>query len=227
MSWASPEARLVRGQVFSRFAAEGRPPSVAELEELTGLDRGPVLAALAELHEAHALVLTRAGDAIRMAHPFSAWPMGFVVRSGDRFWWGGCAWDSLGIVAALGERLTILTACPHCGRELSYAAGPRNPPDAADVVVRVPRPAAQWWDDVVATCTAIRAFCSGEHLEAGIARTGEALGASVELERLWELALPWYGDRLDSDWAPQSRRHRQDLLERSGLRGPFWELPGE
>jgi hypothetical protein len=225
VSWASPEARRVRGQLFATLAGEGRAPSVGELEALTGLDRDAVLETLAELHEAHALVLAAAGDAVRMAHPFSAWPMGFVVRGDDRFWWGGCAWDSFGIVAALGERLTILTACPHCGRELSYAAGPRDPPDAPGVVVRIPRPAAEWWDDVVATCSAIRCFCSAAHLEAWLARTGEAPGATVEPERLWELALPWYGDRLDPDWAPQSRRHRQSLLERTGLRGRFWELP--
>jgi len=35
-----------------------------------------VRAALANLHAAHAIVLTPAGDAVRMAHPFSAAPMG-------------------------------------------------------------------------------------------------------------------------------------------------------
>ena len=225
-SWASPEARRVRGEVFSTIAREGRPPSVAELEALTELDRGRVLAALAELHDEHAVVLTAAGDAIRMAHPFSAWPMGFVVRGGDRLWWGGCAWDSFGIVAALGERLAVLTVCPHCGRELRYSAGPQDPPDTDGVVVRVPRPAAEWWEDVVATCTAIRSFCSADHLKRWLARTGQARGDFVELERLWELALPWYGDRLDPDWSPQPREHRQGLLDRTGLRGPFWRLPG-
>ncbi|MQA73971.1 MAG: alkylmercury lyase [Solirubrobacterales bacterium] len=190
------------------------------------LDRDRVLAALAELDDAHALVLTSAGDGIRMAHPFSAWPMGFVVRGGDRLWWGGCAWDSFGIVAALGERLSILTICPHCGRELSYGAGPQDPPDADRVVVRVPRPAAEWWDDVVATCTAIRSFCSTAHLECWLADTGEPPGARVELERLWQLALPWYGDRLDPDWRPRSLEQRQEMLERAGLRGPFWQLGG-
>src|SRR3954471_22790406 len=152
-AWASASARSIRAQVFSVLAAEGRAPSAAELAAALGLDQPAVLDGLREVHEAHALVLTEAGDAIRMAHPFSAWPMGFVLRDGDRFWWGGCAWDSFGIMAALGRPLEVTTACPACGEALRYSAPPEAP---AGLVVRLPRPAAQWWDDVVATCSNIR-----------------------------------------------------------------------
>src|SRR3954467_5333283 len=143
-------ASSIRAHVFSTFAAEGRPPSPAELGAALGIGPTEVLDGLRELHDAHALVLTPAGDGIRMAHPFSAWPMGFVLRDGDRFWWGGCAWDSFGIMAALGRPLEVPTTCPACGAALRYSAPPDAPPD---LVVRLPRPAAEWWDDVVATCT--------------------------------------------------------------------------
>jgi len=224
-AWASPSAEAVRRVVFTTFAAEGRPPSPAELARELQLEPAAVRAALDELHAAHALVLTSARDGIRMAHPFSAWPMGFVVRGGDRLWWGGCAWDSFGIVAALGEDLEILTACPATGRELRYVAGPERPPDAPGVVVRIPRPARAWWDDVVATCTAIRAFASEADLEAWLQRTGEPPGVNVALEQLWRLALPWYGDRLDPDWSPRPRALSQAILEETGLGGDFWALP--
>jgi Alkylmercury lyase len=46
-----------------------------------------------------------------MAHPFSAAPMAFVVSPADghddRRWWGGCAWDSFGISAALALDVLI------------------------------------------------------------------------------------------------------------------------
>src|SRR5690349_16164090 len=83
----SVDTRAVRAAVYSTFAREGRPPSPAELAGSLGLGSEAVAGALRELHDMHAVVLTPSGDAIRMAHPFSAWPMGFVVRSGDRFWW--------------------------------------------------------------------------------------------------------------------------------------------
>ncbi len=223
--WASPQARAARTRIFETFAAEGRPPSPSELAEDLGTSRDEVDAALGELHDAHAVVLTESWDGVRMAHPFSAWPMGFVVRGGDRLWWGGCAWDSFGIVAALGQELEILTTCPGCGSALRYAASPDDPPDLPGAVVRIPRPASAWWDDVVATCTAIRAFCSQEHLDAWLERTGEAPGEAVELERLWRLAVPWYGDRLDRDWHPRPRDEAARILSGAGLTGPFWTLP--
>src|SRR3954454_23240142 len=119
-----------------------------------------------------------------MAHPFSAWPMGFVVREGDRFWWGGCAWDSFGIMAALGRSLEVTTTCPGCGAPPRYSA----PPDApGELVVRLPRTAAEWWDDVVATCSSIRAFCSAGHVEDWLARNPELpeAGATVPAEQLY------------------------------------------
>jgi hypothetical protein len=36
-----------------------------------------------------------------MANPFSAVPTPFLVRSGDRSWYGNCIWDALGIPAML------------------------------------------------------------------------------------------------------------------------------
>jgi hypothetical protein len=220
----TPSARAVRTAIFATFAREGRPPSPAELAGTLSLASSEVAGALRELHDMHAIVLTQAGDGVRMAHPFSAWPMGFVLRTGDRFWWGGCAWDSFGIVAALRERLEILTVCPSCGRELRYAASHTEPPAEA-FAVRLPRPAAEWWEDVVATCTDIRTFCSPAHVEDWRERTGAAPGYVTDLQTLWKLAQPWYGDRLNPSWEPHTREHNQSLLEACGLTGPFWRLP--
>jgi hypothetical protein len=83
----SLDARAVRAEIYATFAREGRPPSPAELAATLGLDAAAVAAALRELHDMHAIVLTRAGDGVRLAHPFSAWPMGFVLRGGERLWW--------------------------------------------------------------------------------------------------------------------------------------------
>jgi hypothetical protein len=220
----TPAARAVRAEVYATFAREGRAPSPAELVDVLDMDGDAVAQALRELHDLHAIVLTKAGDGVRMAHPFSAWPMGFVLWAGDRFWWGGCAWDSFGIVAALKQRLEILTVCPSCGTELRYAASNTKAPDAP-YVVRLPRPAAEWWDDVVATCTNIRTFCSQEHVGEWRKRTRSDPGYITDLHTLWRLAIPWYGDRLDRDWEPHPRERNQQLLDDVGLTGSFWALP--
>jgi Alkylmercury lyase len=214
--WASPTAQSLRRLVYQTFAEQGRAASPAELAGELELDPAHVLAALRDLHDRHALVLTPAGDAIRMAHPFSAAPMGFVVRADDQFWWGGCAWDSFGIIAALDRQMEITTCCAGCGRKLVYVAGPATPPTLAAVVL-IPLPAREWWDDVVATCDSIRVYCRRTEMPTH--------AESVPLLTLWQLAQPWYGDRLDPDWTPQPTGARQRLLDDVGLAGPFWRLP--
>lgn len=223
-SGLEPDLAGLRTLVYRTFAEDGRPPSIAEAARLLGRAEPDVRAGLAELHRRHLLVLAPDGDAIRMAHPFSGAPMGFVVRSGDERWWGGCTWDSFGIGAALGRDVRIDSTCPRCLAELRFEAGPDRAPEPA-LIVRMPLPAQRWWDDVVWTCTRIRTFCSAEHAVEFAAGAGEELGRLVPLETIWRLAMPWYGDRLRADYAPRPRDAAQALLEGAGLTGDFWRLP--
>lgn len=85
----------LRATVYQTLADEGRASSPGELARRLALQPRQVLAGLTVLAERHALVLTQDGDAIRMAHPFSATPMALVVAPADgrddRRSWGGCA----------------------------------------------------------------------------------------------------------------------------------------
>ncbi|MFD4351903.1 organomercurial lyase [Nocardia sp. NPDC058518] len=224
----STPQRRIRDLVYDIFATQGRAPSIAELARLTQSTSEAVQRLLHELADAHALVLAPDGDAVRMAHPFTAAPMAFVVTPAegydDRRWWGGCAWDSFGISAALHLDVRIDTACPHCGTGISFRSGPDTEPPA-ELVVRFPRPAAQWWDDVVATCTMIRMFCDREHAEQWTADHAPGSGYIADGRAVWRLAGPWYGDRLHPDFEPHTREHNQQLLDACGLTGSFWQLP--
>ena len=52
------------------------------------------------LAEQHVVALDDDGR-VWMAHPFAAHTDGARVDAGGRTWWGNCAWDAFGIVAAL------------------------------------------------------------------------------------------------------------------------------
>lgn len=225
---SAPESRRVRDLVYETFAAEGRAPSIAELARRTESTPDRVQRLLRELAEAHALVLNTDGDAVRMAHPFTSAPMAFVLTPvdgrDDRRWWGGCAWDSFGISAALNLEVRIDTTCPHCAEHHSFHAGPSTPPPEG-LVVRFPRPAAEWWDDVVETCTMIRLFCTRDHAERWTAEQAPGCGYVASAGAVWDLAKVWYGDRLDPDFRPHTRSHNQALLAERGFAGEFWNLP--
>jgi hypothetical protein len=112
----------LRREVVLAFARTGRPPE--RVDDHEGLRR---------LADAHVVVLDDRG-AVVMAHPFAAPPGGCEVRAGDRVWWGNCAWDGLGIVAALGLRDAVVTSG-------GVAAAP-------GALFHVAVPARAWWDDI-------------------------------------------------------------------------------
>jgi hypothetical protein len=79
-----------------------------------------------------------------MAHPFAAHRDGARVQSGGREWWGNCAWDGLGIVAALGLDEARVTA-------QEIAIDVRDGEVHGDAVFGVLVPAGHWWDDIAFT----------------------------------------------------------------------------
>src|SRR5437763_781935 len=114
------------------FAVRGTPPTlVAEDPDV-----------VRELVETHCIVLNDSGE-IRMAHPFAGHTTGARVRGAGREWWGNCAWDGLGIVAAIGIRGAIVQS-----NGCAIAADAPDP----SILFHVAVPARKWWDDIAAAC---------------------------------------------------------------------------
>ena len=209
--------RALRQVVYRTFVQQGRPPSAAEAATACGVGEEEVLASWRLLHDRHVLVLDADRTAVRMAHPFSARWMGFVVASEEQKWWGGCAWDSFGIMAAIGRPVLLATGCLGCGRPLALRADPARAPEEP-YVAHFLVPAARWWDDVVWTCSNIRLACDARHV-------GEGGGAVVDLATMWRLGSVWYGDRLRDDFRRRSPEEANAVFADLGLTGGFWTLP--
>ena len=122
----------LRREIFLAFAATGAPPPPATYAARHG--------ELAALEAAHVVAL-REGR-VSMAHPFAMEPGGARVDVADgRSWWGNCAWDGLGIVAALALRDAAVSAG---GVTVRVADGSV----VDDGWFHVAVPAAHWWDDI-------------------------------------------------------------------------------
>ena len=131
----------VRNVTYRRFVELGRAPSAEEVAAATDRTTAQIKGDWRELHRAHALVLNPATDEIRMANPFSAVPTAYRVQAGGRWRYGNCAWDTLGICAALhtdgsdrdvlrglwrGDRVEVRGQRPDDERSSSTAWCPRR-----------------------------------------------------------------------------------------------------
>lgn len=138
----------IRNEIYSSFVRTGTAPGPAETAAALGLTAAEIEAAQQRLHDAHALVLQPDRRAIRMLNPFSAVETPHRVDSGGRSWFANCAWDSLGIPAALHADGRIESACPDCGEPLELEVRDGTLVRGAELLVHFVVPARRWWDDI-------------------------------------------------------------------------------
>jgi alkylmercury lyase len=95
--------------------------------------------------------------------------------------WTWCAYDIVGIAAALGTDAIGNTECGMCGREIEILVrGGR--PDATTVIGWLPDESCS---NVMAEfCPSALLFCSGSHLEEWSAKPGVAAGEALDVESL-------------------------------------------
>jgi hypothetical protein len=132
--------REIRNRTYALFVELGRAPTADEVgPETKNAWRG--------LHDDHAVVLDAQGELL-MANPFSAVPTPHRVHAAGRDWYGNCAWDAIGICAALHADGRIETSCPDCDEPIELAIRNERPDDES-LLFHCLVPAAQWWDDIV------------------------------------------------------------------------------
>lgn len=140
----------VRNTVYATILDRGRPPSVAEAATTLGISADLVRQAYQRLNTRHALFLTPGTHDIRMAHPFSGVPTAFRVEIGDRAYWANCAWDALGIPAALHTDARIDARLADDGEAIQFAINDGSV-RGWDGLVHFARPFRRWYDDLIAT----------------------------------------------------------------------------
>jgi hypothetical protein len=145
-----PEDLHVRNTTYRLFVELGRAPLITDVASAAGMPAGEVSSSWSRLHDRHALVLNDAKTEIRMANPFSAVPTAHRVHADERWWYANCAWDALGICAALHTDGTIETSCPDCGEPLRIDVRDRAVDDDR-LLFHALVPATHWWDDIVFT----------------------------------------------------------------------------
>jgi len=131
----------LRRRILAFFVETARAPKPADVDATADDYR--------RLADAHALVLDADG-AIVIANPFSGMPTAYTAEADGRTWDANCAWDGLGILAALGGDGAVHTTCSDCGEPLALEVRGGSLAETG-TVAHFLVPAAAWYDDLVHT----------------------------------------------------------------------------
>ena len=150
-----------RAFVYSHFADTTRAPSVDETANHFNISVDEASALYKELHNRHAFFLEPETSTICMANPFSGIPTDFKVRANGKTYFANCAWDMLGIPAALRCDAVIEAVCIESNESVQLEirdgkiaqAAVLGGGDAAlcNLLVHFPLPFSRWYDDLVFT----------------------------------------------------------------------------
>jgi hypothetical protein len=140
----------VKLAVYRHFAETGQRPSVETVTARVSADAERVRSAYVRLRAQRVLTLEADGSSIRMAPPFSGVPTQHVVLVDGKQYFANCAWDALGIPAALHQAGIVYSRCEQSGEPLRLAVNLEGP-EASSWLFHCLVPAAKWWDDIVFT----------------------------------------------------------------------------
>ena len=136
--------------IYTGVAESGRMPSIGEVAGAVDATADEVKGAYGRLYQRRLLVLEPDGVSIRMAPPFSGVPTQHRVRAGETEYFANCAWDALGILAALHRSGQVVSRCEQTHEPLSIRVDERGP-EPVPCVIHFAVPAALWWRDIVFT----------------------------------------------------------------------------
>ena len=106
----------VKLNIYDTLAQTARAPTTLDVARALNAPIADVEAAFRRLHEKRLLVPEPVDPSrIRMAPPFSGVETAFRVRIEDRAYYANCAWDALGIPAALHRDAVVDAFDGHTG----------------------------------------------------------------------------------------------------------------
>jgi hypothetical protein len=130
----------------------GAVPSLSEVTARVASTDTDIAASFGRLAAARTMILRPGTTEILSFSPFAAGPTDFRVRADGRDWSALCAWDALGVVAALDADGLVLGHCADvCGVPLEVRLAGDAIGALDGVVMQFALPARDWWKDIVFT----------------------------------------------------------------------------
>ncbi|WP_348772406.1 alkylmercury lyase family protein [Pseudoalteromonas luteoviolacea] len=212
--------------IMKSFVETGMAPKVEQLATAFNCSTEEIIAALKALEDIHGVVLHPHSSEVWVMHPFSTAPTNFYIESGERSWWGNCAWCSLGAAFLLDRDLTITTTLGAQSQQviIEVKNGQLTP---TNLYVHFPIPMQAAWDNVIYTCSTMLLFESQAQIDKWCQRHQINKGDVQPIEHVWEFAKVWYGNHLNPEWEKWSLAEAKTIFDRFNLTHDIWSLPCE
>lgn len=158
--------------------------------------------------------------------PFSGNNMGISVTGLTKHYWAPGALYAFALPFAVAYEAPVIvsTRCPGCHTAITLDIEISRPPSATACDFRE-LPIAHFlfpmWSGLAVAEWSYwqRLFCKEKCVDAWCQSVGQRRGGVMDVDALWHLA---------KGWCPKNERNaqmeRQQLLEKLGLKGPFWAL---
>ena len=142
----------IRAFVYQYFAETASPPSVEETASCFALTHEQAASAYETLHQRHAFFLQPGTHTIQMAWPFSGVETAYIVHANHKRYYANCAWDSLGIPAAMHVDAEIEAVCAQSGEPIRITVDRQQvQASEADILIHFLVPFRNWYDDLTFT----------------------------------------------------------------------------
>ncbi|HEV8228765.1 MAG TPA: organomercurial lyase [Candidatus Limnocylindria bacterium] len=144
--------REVRIAIARSIRTRGRIPKIADVASEMAIAGATVDASFARMIEGHVFVPQKGSHEIYAYDPFCVGPTDFFVTAADRVWFAICAWDALGIPAALGSDGVIETHCGDCNEPIVVRVDADGVADVRDwTVMQIGVAPRDFWKDIYYT----------------------------------------------------------------------------
>ena len=140
----------VKLAVYRHFATTGNAPTPQDVAAALGTTPNAIQEAYGQLRSNRVLLLESDGVTIRMAPPFSGVATQHRVTVDSVEYFANCAWDALGIPAALHKPGTVHSRCEQTMEPLELEVR-LNGPGPSSWIFHSLVPASKWWNDLVFT----------------------------------------------------------------------------
>jgi hypothetical protein len=207
--------------IIRHVAERGFAPSTKVLHEQLGWPEPDVGRALKRLAEIRGVILKPDSSDVWAIHPFTLMPTATWVEARTGAWWANCAWCALGIGAALGEDIRVLSRLGAEGEPFEFRVSGGLSTDRR-LVIHFPFRPPEWWSNPYNPCGGILFFSDRSQVDSWCARHGFPKGEIIEITTGIALAKKWFGDYLQPTWRRKTPEEAKQVFLSLGLATRFW-----